>query len=276
MEKTYLILFGFEMPVVPPYFYSTARVDNIHRSGTNFTADGPYYLGWKVGYENLSYLNISINFAEYKKSIQTYTNYTWVHMDFTPATDHLYIPRNLDAVLYSTDPDLPFNRVNLTASARTRLNIAFGDVSENTTYAVMEFTDLPAHIYLSLKKVEREDGNLTTVDYRADSTIGRLIYDEFTFFTSNISGIANAPFKSVHFGLAPLPQNLYVKGAFEVEPMPPPRPFNFNPNSPFVAQVVDNILYRVTARTQWAGRVVSSIPDKIPVSYTHLTLPTKA
>jgi hypothetical protein len=270
IQRTALFMIGFEFPFAPAYHATHLYLENIERNplgeGTLAEPKGPYKI--RIHSDSaLSWTRINMNFAEYRLpeggQSPEVLRYLWAGINITPAETNSNIPSDIYIELQSNTETLPFDLAFWDSSRRTDISFTYGDISENITYLRGRIKGVPTQIELHAEVDSSGPENITNINYAASNLIDEISSDEFVFYTNNLSDISNARFKNIHSIARDVPINIHLEGMFEIEPQPTATPIQINTSVPFVANLVDNIVFRLTARLRWASRVFSSLPDQI-------------
>lgn len=234
---------------------------------------GPYHLRWDSGQEDLNSLSLEVATARIEldgKGNEPYEflNRSWVDVDFKNTPPYDVVPKKAELMVDADDELSSFDYIEWDANLLCDANIKFFDEQQNVTYAEIEIDDLPEEVDLSMDVVEKDNRNITIINYSAESVVNYFNVHHYQFFDVVYEDItpykiASGEVEYIHlfFNISRIPRKLYLEGLFyieEVEPTPP-----ISPGVGVVPQFVDMLAHRVTSRFTRIAKTLSSIPYRL-------------
>ncbi|UCE74304.1 MAG: hypothetical protein JSV56_00995 [Methanomassiliicoccales archaeon] len=236
---------------------------------------GPYYLNWDyplneaISTFSLEIASARIEFTDDPDEPYHFLNRSWVDLDFKNRTTKTKVP-NYAEVMVDADDDLSsFDKITWDAQHECDAFAKFFDSQQNVTYAEIEIGNLVDEIKLTMDVVEKNNQNVTIINYTSPGGIVDYFnvqhYEFFDISYENLTQekIDNGEVEYIHlfFNVSRLPKRLYLEGVFyleEVEDTP-----SMGLGGGIVPQVIEMLAHRVISRFTRISKTLSSIPYRL-------------
>jgi hypothetical protein len=291
-NQNFLLFLGLNFSEVLPYFNTSVSVSRVHLDNYSFTptfppqppnlniADlvalgGPYYLRWNSPTDEdlpefaLEVATARLEFTGNPFEPYDFINRSWVDIDFIGRGPFYRVPSFAELIVVADDELSSFDHIGWTAQHECDIKAKFFDSQENVTYAEIEIDKLVDEIEITMEVVEKNNQDVTIIDYDAPGGIINYIdIHHYEYFDTEYEDITkakidNGDIEYIHLfmNISHIPRKLYLEGVFYIEDVDDSPPLN--PGFGMVEQFVDSLVLRVISRFTRIAKTLSSIPYKL-------------
>lgn len=227
---------------------------------TFWSIKGPYNIS--IYTDKIPKFGLMVGYAKLEEG--HLTERSWIKVDIKS------LPKYLNLHLKSESWDRSFDEIELNLDETVPYAVVqFYEERDNITYLYAEIWDIPTRIFLSEDNVTDEDSYHTEVHYEATGKVGKIDYNEYTYYYITYDELVSAgrndekvDYLYTYFQVSDLPTVIDLSGTFEAGHVYNETIVSDNLTN-IIARIVDTAMYNVAKKFYTAGKTLRAIPDSV-------------